>query len=113
MHRRAFLVALLASLAPLAGCAAEGSDAPTATTVESSPARRSELILEGGGRAASAATRLIVERAGAAPMLCIVTTASEGEGHPDARFRRVPGLRLRLLDIRPGQGDAPEAAGGF
>src|SRR5689334_20327859 len=55
MHRRALLAALLASFASLAGCA----DAPAVAAAEPSPARRGELILEGGGRASSAVTRLI------------------------------------------------------
>src|SRR4051812_12991258 len=115
MTIRAPTLLALALLTPatFVGCAARQRDlAPAETGIalaaEAPRAGRGDLILEGGGREAEAATELIVRRAGPAPTVCVVTTASEGEGHPEKRFRRYAQLGLRLLDIAPGDGDKAE-----
>src|SRR5262249_50258318 len=72
-------------------------------------AGRGDLILEGGGQAAEAATNAIVRRAGdAAPLLCIIATANQGAGHPENRFHGFADLPVRVLDMAAGEGDAPE-----
>jgi cyanophycinase len=112
-YRISLLLLAVLLLSPTA-CSPAIRDFPAASdglrdAAEALEAGRGDLILEGGGRAAEAATRGIVRRAGdASPLLCIVATANQGAGHPENRFLGFAGLPIRVLDVAAGEGDAPE-----
>src|SRR5690606_18389706 len=68
---------------------------------------RGTLILHGGGYAARPTLDRIVARAGFAPALCVIDTASEGSGESGRFFRGYEALKLRAITIDGTNADAP------
>ena len=68
---------------------------------------RGALILHGGGYAARPTLDRIVARAGLAPALCVIDTASEGDGESGRFFRGYEALKLRAITIDGTNADAP------
>lgn len=60
---------------------------------------RGLLLLHGGGTLSREDFRPFVAAAGADPLLCLIDTATEGDGKPYRLFEGFAGVRLRVFDL--------------